>query len=233
VVTEKNEKSIFKIITDYRKNLLENWPGDWPRKENHVNQNDITRKQYRELASLTKDKAGERDLEQYLGENREVLSLVVWMFSTGHHMSWVFPKEQIRPASGPTGGLIPDYLMAGASSSGVEWFVLELKGADKRAFTTSGNRVSLSTDANRGICQLLNYIDLSSRDQAYLRDGLELSGFREPRGILLIGTDEETDDPKVQNFKNAWNRINSKVQIRSYSGLLRTVRGKLKDFNRL
>jgi hypothetical protein len=232
VTTETKQKSIFKLV-DHHKHLLENWPTHWPRKENHVNQNDVTLKQYQELANLIGGRAGERDLERYLSENREVLSLIVWMFSTGHHMSWVFPKEQIRPASGPTGGLIPDYLMAGASSSGVQWFMAELKGADKRAFITSGNRVSLSTDANRGICQLLNYIDLSSRDQAYLRDGLELSGFREPQGILLIGTDKETEDLKVQNFKNAWNRINSKVQIRSYSGLLRTVHGKLKDFNKL
>jgi hypothetical protein len=147
-------------------------------------------------------------------------------------MSWIFPKEQIRPSSGSVGGLIPDYLMAGASSNGVEWFVLELKGADKRAFTKARKRVSLSADANQGVCQLLNYIDLCSRDQAFLRDGLELTGFREPQGILLIGTNDETDDHQVRAFKGAWNRINSKVQIRSYSALLRDVEGKLSSFNR-
>lgn len=159
--------------------------------------------------------------------------MAIWMFSTGHHMSWIFPKEQIRPSSDPVGGLIPDYLMAGANSNGVDWFVLELKGADKRAFNKAGKRVSLSGDANKGVCQLLNYIDLASRDQAYLRDGLALSGFREPRGILLIGTDDETEDLQVRNFKGAWNRINSRVQIRSYNSLLRDVQGKLKDFERL
>ena len=135
----------------------------------------------------------EREIEKFFGENSEVLSMAILMFSTGHHMSWIFPKEQIRPASAdPVGGLIPDYLMAGAASDGVQWFVLELKGADKLAFSKEGKRVSLSADANKGICQLLNYIDVSSRDQAYLRDGLELTGFREPQGILLIGTHDET-----------------------------------------
>jgi hypothetical protein len=217
---------------NYREHLFNNWPSDWPRKENHVIQHDVTRDQYRLFSDLIREKAGEREIEKFFGENREVLALVIWMFSAGHHMSWIFPKEQVRPSSGSVGGLIPDYLMAGASSNGIEWFVLELKGSDKRAFTKSKKRVSLSADANQEVCQLLNYIDLSSRDQAYLRDGLELSGFREPQGILLIGTDDETDDPQVRSFKGAWNRINSKLQVRSYGALLREVEGKLRDFKK-
>jgi len=222
----------FKPAGDWRKDLLENWPSDWPRKENHVIQHDVTVEQYRLFANLVNGKASEREIEKHFRESREVLSLAVWMFSTGHHMSWIFPKAQIRPSSSSGGGLIPDYLMAGAGSYGVRWFVLELKGADKCAFKKIGKRVSLSADANEGVCQLLNYMDLSSRDQAYLRDGLGLTGFREPQGVLLIGTDGETDDPQVRDFKSAWNRINSKVQIRSYSSLLRQVEGKLKDFKK-
>jgi DNA invertase Pin-like site-specific DNA recombinase len=45
---------------------------------------------------------------------------------------------------------------------------------------------------------------------------------------LWRGTDQETEDgPQIRDFKSAWNRINSKIQIRSYSGLLRQVEGKL------
>lgn len=158
---------------------------------------------------------GEREIEGFLSKNLEVLSLV--MPSTGHHQSWVFPKEEIRPPSERIGGgLIPDYLLAGAGSFGVEWFVLELKGPDKRGFTKTSNSVSLSGEANKGICQLLNYIEVSARDQAYFKDTLKLLSFREPRGILLIGTDaERADDPLIRDFKSAWNRINSNVKIRS------------------
>jgi hypothetical protein len=133
-------------------------------------------------------------------------------------MSWVFPKEQIRPPTRRVGGgLIPDYLLAGARSGGIDWFVLELKGPDKRAFSKTRQSVSLSGDANKGICQLLHYIDIADRDQAYFRDTLKLHSFRHPKGILLIGTDKETeDDPLVREFKNAWNRLNSIVEIRSY-----------------
>ena len=171
------EKLVFTSMANYRQHLWENWPTGWPRRENSVVQHDVTRAQYVTFCDLVKRKVSEREIERYLGTNHEILALAVWMFSTGHHMSWVFPKQQIRPPTDPVGGLIPDYLMAGANSGGVDWFVLELKGANKRAFVKTGKRVSLSADANRGICQLLHYIDLSSRDQAYLRDGLELAGF--------------------------------------------------------
>jgi hypothetical protein len=217
-----------------REHLYNNWPDEWPDKANSVVQHDVTADQYTRLVDLVDRKASEREIERFLTNAREVLSLAIWMFSSGHHMSWIFPKQQIRPSSGSMGGLIPDYLMAGARSGGVDWFVLELKGADKLAFTRNRNRVWLSADANKGVCQLLNYIDRSSRDQAYLRDGLNLPGFREPRGILMIGTDGESNDPDVREFKSAWNnRMGSRVEIRSYNALLRQVEAKLRDFHRM
>jgi hypothetical protein len=163
-------KRIFRVasLADYRRELFENWPTDWPRKENHAVQHDVSVDQYKAFSKLIGRSAGETEIESYLAKNHEVLAMTISMFSTGHHMSWIFPKEQIRPSSGPTGGLIPDYLLAGANSFGVEWFVLELKGADKRAFTKRGKRTLLSADANKGVCQLLNYIDRSSHDQAFL-----------------------------------------------------------------
>jgi hypothetical protein len=123
-----------------REQLFENWPSDWPRKANHVIQHDVTVGQYQKFARLVGQKAGEREIEQCLRQNREILSLAIWMFSSGHHMTWIFPKEQIRSPSGPIGGLIPDYVLAGASSNGVDWFVLELKGANRRVFTKSRKR---------------------------------------------------------------------------------------------
>lgn len=224
----RDKKIVFRSARESREHLFKNWPADWPSQEHHVIQHDVTEDQYFKFSQLIQRRSSEREVERYFAENREVLSLVIWMFSTGHHMSWLFPKAHIRPTSGTAGGLIPDYLMAGASSEGIRWFLLELKGANARAFRKTGKRVYLSNEANKGLCQLLNYMDWSSRDQAYLRDGLELKGFREPRGILLIGTDDETRDPQIQSFKSAWNRFNSSVQIRSYSGLLRQLQAKLR-----
>ena len=216
-----------------RKRLFEHWPKDWPPRDNHVIQHDVTRKQFDEFSSLVANRVGEREIERFLTENREVLSMVIWMFSTGHHMSWLFPKAGIRTSSITVSGLIPDYIAAGANSDGLAWFVVELKGADKNAFKKSGKRVALTSEASNGVCQLLNYIDVVSRDQAYLRDGSGLVGLREPKGILLIGTEAESNDPDVRNFKRAWNQHCPQLQIRSYSALLRRLEEKLVDFGRL
>src|SRR3546814_20602239 len=96
----------------------------------------------------------------------------------------------------------------------------------RRYSDLTGKRVSLSSEANHGLCQLINYIDRSARSQAYLRDDLKLAGFREPREVLMIGTEEESRDERVSEFKGAWNRMNPRVQIRSYSALLRQLADK-------
>jgi hypothetical protein len=210
---------------------MERWPSDWPPPENCVDQGKITREQYYAFAKLVNGEASEREIEQFLGDNREVLSMVGAVFHTGHKMFWIYPKEQIRLPSGPVGGLIPDYLLAGASSNGVEWFVLELKGANEKAFRKGGKsdkNVYLSPKANEGICQLLNYIDYASRDQGHLRDGLKLTGFREPCGVLLIGTHEESEDAQVRDFKRAWNHYNRTLRIRSYNSILRVMESDLR-----
>ena len=208
-------------------NFFDNWPADWPSKEFYVSQHDVTEDQYMVFKNLLETRSSETDIESFLAINKEVLSLSVFLFSTGHHATWIFPKQHIRPASGATGGLIPDYVLAGQNSDGLSWWILELKGADHNAFTTKGKRVYLSTEANKGVCQLTNYIDVSARSQSYLRDELKLSDYREPRGILLIGTDIESSNEQVRDFKGAWNRTNPRIQIRSYSALLRLVKSKL------
>ena len=197
-----------------------------------MSQHDVSEKQLKELQRLLEKRASEREIERFLSSNKEVLSLALFLFSTGHHATWIYPKQQIRPSTKGAIGLIPDYVMAGANSDGVSWWVLELKGPDKQAFKVRGGHVSLTADANDGICQLLDYIDISSRSQAYLREELKLAGYREPRGVLLIGTEEESENERIRDFKGAWNRMNPRVQIRSYTALLREVESKLESRRR-
>jgi hypothetical protein len=213
--------------------IFDQWPGDWPTQDNHVLPGKVTVQQYDELRDLLTRRAGEREIEEYLTRNREALAMVIWMFPTGHHMSWIFPKPPMRVSAGDVGGLIPDYLLAGASSLGVQYFVLELKGADKNAFVREGKRVYLSPDASKGVCQLVNYLDVAARDQAYLRDTVGFKQFREPTGVLLIGTDAESEDVGKRDFKAAWNRMNPKVQIRSYSAVQHAMASKLRDMGTL
>jgi hypothetical protein len=208
------------------------WPADWPDRQYWVSQHAVQREEYEAFRMLIEAKSSETAIEKHLKAHPMLLAQLVSLFSTGHHGSWLFPKHQLSPPTGMTGGLIPDYVAAGANSDGLSWYVLELKGANHLAFSRQGKRVFLSPEANRGVCQLLNYIDAASRSQSYLRDELKLAGFREPTGILLIGTKNESNEPEVREFKAAWNRAHPQLQIQSYSRLLRLIEKKLSDFQR-
>jgi|SRR5665213_548236 len=154
--------SDFKIRQASEKDFFDNWPSDWPSKTHFANQHKVRLEQREEFQRLLAEGAGETALERFLGANPEVLALTMYMYMTGHHAAWIYPKAQIRAANDDIRGLIPDYILAEASSNGVSWFMLELKGASQRAFTKKGTRVYLSSVANQGVSQLLNYMDVAS-----------------------------------------------------------------------
>lgn len=207
-----------------RESFLQNWPEDWPSQEFFVSQHDVTELQYSGLRKLVEKRASETEVERFLKTNKQALALILGLFQTGHHAAWIIPKQTIRTRLGNHApGLIPDYLVAGANSDGVTWWVLELKGCDAKVFSNSSSSQSFSPTANRGVVQLLEYIDACSEVQSYLRDQLGLKGFREPRGILLMGTDDEYSETRRRKLKAAWNRNVPKIQIRSYNALLREV----------
>jgi hypothetical protein len=213
--------------------ILDHWPEEWPSKDFYVSQHEVTLRQHTDLRRLVNAKASETEIECFLKENPQALALILGLFQTGHHASWVIPKQAIRARLGShKPGLIPDYLIAGANSDGVTWWVLELKGCEARAFSRSSSSHSLSPTANRGVVQLLEYIDVCSETQSNLRDQLGLKGFREPRGVLLIGTDDEYTETRRKKLKAAWNRYMPKVQIRSYDALLREVETKLQHHSK-
>jgi hypothetical protein len=100
---------------------------------------------------------------------------------------------------------------------------VELKGADAPMFSQSSSKLAFSPVVNRGICQLLEYIDYCASAQAYLRDTLRLTGFREPGGFLIVGRGSEFErDLRRQQIKAAWNRrMGDAIEIRSWDGLIR------------
>lgn len=210
--------------------ILDEYPEDWPPRDFFVSQHRVTENQYRDLKALIENRGSESDVEAFLAANPSALALVLGFFHTGHHASWIIPKQTIRAHLGNnTPGLIPDYLVAGASSDGLTWCVLELKGPDAEIFSRSGSPKAFSSEANRGILQLLEYIDVCAENQAYLRDQAGLRGLREPRGLLMIGTDQELADIRNRRLKAAWNRLSSQLQIRTYSALLQELELKLRS----
>jgi len=198
---------------------------DRPPEQFYMHESMVSREQIRGLQRLVEDAAGERDIDAFISANPQLLTLPLDFARTGHHGAWVVPKAAIRSGiPGTIQGLIPDFLVGGESSDGISWIVVELKGAAARLFSRSGETVRFSPDANRGICQTLEYIDYCGRAQAHLRDEMQLAGLREPTAYLILGREEELEVQRLRDLKAAWNRrMGGAIAIRSYDSLLRAA----------
>jgi hypothetical protein len=62
----------------------------------------------------------------------------------------------------------------------VTWWVMEVKAPGARIFGGNDSAKALSTEANRGVLQLLEYIDVCAENQAYLREA-DLRDYASPR----------------------------------------------------
>jgi len=200
------------------------YPSDFPPKEFYRSQMSITRDQIAGLRKLIERKSGEKEVDLFIRDNPAVLTAALKFAATGHHGAWVLTQQMIRPKLGITKpGLIPDFIIGGKSSDGFEWWVVELKGVDAQLFSYKGESLQLSDTLNKGICQLLGYIDYCDETQSIIRDQLKLNNFRRPNGLIIIGNEEELEsDERKQKLKAAWNKINSsRLEIRTYGALLR------------
>lgn len=210
--------------------ILENYPDDWPPKEYFIDPHDVTKDQLDSLHKLIESSATEVELDTFLRNNLPVFACCLSFASTGHHGAWIIPQQYIRSPQKPIlHGLKPDYIVGGQSSDGFFWYVVELKGANEQIFSTSEGRVYFSSSANKGVFQLLEYIDYCDEAQAYLRDTLRLKSIRRPRGLMLIGRELETQkDSNRVRLKAAWNRANrGTLEIRTYDALLRGIQRKI------
>lgn len=136
----------------------------------------------------------------------------------GHHAMWFKNKPQIRPPlTNGKRGKIPDCLIAGKGSGGIEWFIVELKAPGARLFHNGGY---FSSEANKGLNQLAEYLQYAQEKQGAIRDALEISDFVNPRGIFVIGRSQETEeDVRLEKLKAFWRSTMPNIQIISYDRL--------------
>lgn len=188
----------------------------------------LKKEQIEGFEKLLERNAGEKALDEFLTKNPAIFCAALNNFRTGHHGAIVIPKENIRASikATPEKGLIPDFLIGGDSSNGWEWWVVELKGSDQSIFVQNTSETYFSTETNRGICQLLEYIDFCAEYQGILRDLYKLENFREPNGLLIVGREAEIKaDPTKQRLKAAWNRLHrEKLEIRTFDFIGRVLR---------
>jgi len=205
--------------------------GKFPPEEFQFHDNDTTREQFNEFNRLIEENSSEKTLDDFITKNPAILTTALHHFRTGNHKGWVLPKQQIsiRIEHMYQRGMIPDFILGGQSSDGQEWWIVELKGANEEIIKIGKNgRIGFSNTVNKGICQLLEYIDYSAEKQSYLRDGFGLKNFREPNGLILVGRENEFQDERKRKLKASWNRLNKgKLEIRTFDWLGREFRSAL------
>lgn len=222
-------------VQQIRDSLDASDPEKIPEKKYRFLKFDSTKNQLNELVKLVKSKAPETDLHNFLEANRTVFSFALYAFQTGHHGSYVFSKQQILPRiQGVSKGLIPDFIVGGENSDGIQWWIVELKGASENIFVEESNsNIKFSQTANSAVFQLLRYIDTCSEIQSQLRDTFKMTSFREPNGLIIMGTEDEfKGNANKQKMKAAWNRLHpKKLEIRTYDWLLRNFIENDQTFN--
>lgn len=204
---------------------------EWPDAEKKLNKDAVTLDQLKEFRYLIQNKAKETEIHEFLKNNNVVFSFALKDYNTGNHGLWVYSKQEIQPniKSKNAKGQIPDFIIGGENSNGHEWFVIELKGANENIFNMNSTSIGLSSVANKGLCQLIEYADACSEIQSYLRDSFRMRDFREPIGILIIGTDDEFKDSRKQKLKRALNQnFNKRFELRTYDWLLRNFEEEMK-----
>ncbi|MEM9886886.1 MAG: Shedu anti-phage system protein SduA domain-containing protein [Bacteroidota bacterium] len=203
------------------------WFGKFPDPKYKYHDSDTTYEQFEAFQSIVESNAGEKEIDEFITKNPVILTTALNHFRTGNHKAWVIPKQAISIKSKQTyqKGMIPDFILGGQSSDGQEWWIVELKGANEEIFKILKNdQIKFDDVINKGVCQLLEYVDYASEKQSFLRDSLGLKNFREPNGLLLIGRSSEFSslNERKKKLKAAWNRLNKgKLEIRTYDWLIR------------
>lgn len=192
-----------------------------------------TIEQFTAFDKIIRSNSGEKEIDDFITQNPEILTTILNHFRTGHNGGWVLPKLTLTPRIEHMyqKGMIPDFILGGNSSDGHEWWIVELKGANEEIVIIDKNeRIRFADIVNKGICQLLEYIDFASEKQSNLRESFGLTNFREPNGLLIIGRENEFENNhRKQKLKSSWNRLNKgKLEIRTYDFLLREFRYALK-----
>lgn len=213
------------MSSDNKSPLSYPYPSDWPDEEFHTRPNCASVEIMEQMICLINRNASETEIDQFLTRNKSLLAVFLSLFSTGHHHTWVIPKKIIKTKAYTSDkGLIPDFLVGGSDSDGKNWYAIELKSPNDKLFTTSSNKIYFSAQMNKGMNQLMDYIQILDRDQAHLRDAHKLIDLSNPKGVLVIGREEEMQENEVkQRLKKGWNNSNKRLEIRTFDSFKRVL----------
>lgn len=192
---------------------------------NKIMRESLEKGAFEQLKRLITKNCSEKEIHSFLDTNRMIFGYLLQTYYTGNHGFDIRSEQEIIPhIKNNNRGQIPDFIIGGENSDGWQWWVIELKGPNDKFFCEK-EPYHFSYIANCGICQLLSYISMSNKIQSHLRDQFRMKDFSNPKGILIIGREDELKaNPQKQNIRAAFNaQMSKQFEIRTYDWFLREL----------
>ncbi len=141
-----------------------------------------------EFERVLGDATDERPLQAFLAEHPELLGPLA---EPGGDL-WCFDRPRLGSE------LIPDFLLASDSSSGLRWTLIELEGPNEPTLTKSGVPARKLAGAMKQIRDWRGWL----RDNiSYARDQLGLTGIHsECRSLIVIGRRHKLDAKRASEY---------------------------------
>jgi hypothetical protein len=160
----------------------------------------------------------EEALQRLFTANPYLLQYVIPQ--SGHHGTWAFPKQMIRPkaASGPP-GLIPDFLVVTSGSLGYKWQIVELKKSSVQFAKPSGK--SFSRDAADGIAQCATYRAHFMNYIETVRSNVGVGEVIVPDNVILVIGDARCETPEQRVCRSEFDSLGASMKVASYDRIRR------------
>lgn len=166
------------------------------------------------LKDALADATEERPMQVVLQNHPSLLAHMI----TGNHGTWVRPQVQFG------NHYMADFLIAGRTSVGLRWILVELESPTHR-LTNPGNHRASPT-LRHAVDQIEDWRQWLTSNLAYARaprdsDGLGLPGITaDARGLIIMGREDSADS--ASEIRDTQFR-NSRIEVRTYDWLLRAA----------
>ncbi len=110
---------------------------------------------------------------------------------------------------------------------------MELKGANTKWFTENKSDIYFTSTINKGIHQLIQYLDHCDTYQSKFRDEHKLLDFKKPKAILMAGRRTEfVNNPRKKAIKKTWDSLlGNRLEIVTFDRFADQLRSRLRDFS--
>lgn len=155
----------------------------------------------------------ERPLQKVLEKHPEILAYLV----TGNKGVYVIPQPKLGKE------YVPDFLIAGETSAGLSWTLVELESPTAQLTIADGQPAQQLRKAIQQITDWREWlaVNLDYARRSIAENGLGLPGIRhDPPGLIIISRESYSSVPDIMRLREPGAR---NIEIRTYDWLLRSL----------